>query len=106
MIFYSMNVLVLNYFGWMEIYARDLGTRIRLDVKDIILNSDHNIGCKELFTLNLFVLFGKYHIHESRWTEKSPRKQQFKREFERNIGTLKELKSKKKQLIDCKYAKP
>lgn len=49
----------------MEIYVRDLfmlGIYLALvfAILDVILYFDHNIGCKEIFMLNLFILFGKY----------------------------------------------
>lgn len=95
-LFYECHCVKLFWVD-MEIYVKDLrGTCVRLDAKEIILYFDHNFGCKEIFMLSFFILFGKYHFHKCRLTKKN--KHHASNNLNRNLnitwGLWKGLKTK------------
>ena len=93
---------------WMdvELYFKALtGTAVVLDLKDIVfLYSNDAVDKERTFIVNLFILFGKYYIHKCKWSEKTPRIEQFKAELSLYMDSLEGLHNFKaaKTLTICK----
>ena len=93
---------------WMDVefYFKTLtGAAVVLDLKDIVFFYRNDVVDRERrFILNLFILLGKYHIHECKWLEKAPRIEQFKTDLSFYMDSLEGLHNSKaaKTLTICK----